>query len=188
MTILEFFQVDNTEHLTAYLHLAATGAWPKGFIPEGTEFTHGWHLILPSNITMYFIISILGIPFLDGVPESVRNSMIASVPDPLDPEDRDGLDGKNPNDKYHTFLVTMSTLLQEGIGSHTKEAVASDIAMHLAYHSALPLDKLVASYKFGLVKEEDGICRCEKCVQEYRDSLESAFQSTIAKAQQPLKS
>ena len=42
MTILEFFDADNIEHLRAFAHLRETGRWPRGFIPEGTEFPLRW--------------------------------------------------------------------------------------------------------------------------------------------------
>jgi len=38
MTILDWFDMDNIEHLKAYKHLQDTGTWPKGFIPEDNEF------------------------------------------------------------------------------------------------------------------------------------------------------
>lgn len=38
MTIIDFFDPHNIEHLKAYRHLTQTGMWPKGFIPESVSF------------------------------------------------------------------------------------------------------------------------------------------------------
>ena len=43
MTILDWFDIDNIEHLKAYKHLRATGCWPKDFLPKDiTTFESMW--------------------------------------------------------------------------------------------------------------------------------------------------
>ena len=46
MSILEFFDVYNYDHLQAFKALSASGAWPIGFIPNGTTFTPQWQIAL----------------------------------------------------------------------------------------------------------------------------------------------
>ena len=47
MTIVEFFDVYNCQHLMAFKSLSKTGVWPKGFLPEHvTEFENLWHYLL----------------------------------------------------------------------------------------------------------------------------------------------
>ncbi len=50
MRIEKFFDPRNIEHIKAYKELQDTGAWPKGFIPEGTEFGPGWQALLAFRI------------------------------------------------------------------------------------------------------------------------------------------
>ena len=50
MLITEFFDITNLDHLKAYQHLSDTGSWPEGFVPKGTEFQPGWHIILVGNM------------------------------------------------------------------------------------------------------------------------------------------
>ena len=42
MTILEYFDVEHTEHLRAFAYLRETDRWPEGFVPESTEFPMRW--------------------------------------------------------------------------------------------------------------------------------------------------
>ncbi len=38
MNILDYFDVNDIDHIRAYRNLQETGMWPEGFIPEGTTF------------------------------------------------------------------------------------------------------------------------------------------------------
>ena len=60
MKIADYFDVTNSFHLKAYRTLQDTGAWPKGFIPEGTEFTPGWHGTLGLMLANAYIDEKLG--------------------------------------------------------------------------------------------------------------------------------
>jgi len=46
MDITNFFNCYNVAHLAAYRELAANGAWPDDFIPEGTTFRPMWQVNL----------------------------------------------------------------------------------------------------------------------------------------------
>ena len=46
MTILEFFDPCNLDHLKAYRHLERTGCWPAGFVPEDITFPNCWQISL----------------------------------------------------------------------------------------------------------------------------------------------
>jgi len=52
MTITEFFDCKNKRHLMAYRHLARTGTWPKGFLPETVSLDAGWDLFLAKKIAI----------------------------------------------------------------------------------------------------------------------------------------
>ncbi len=45
-TIIEWFNIENKEHLQAYHTFLTTGAWPKDFIPKDIEFTDLWQVTL----------------------------------------------------------------------------------------------------------------------------------------------
>lgn len=42
-TIVDFFDPHDINHVAAWKALEETGAWPQGFIPEGTVMSEGWH-------------------------------------------------------------------------------------------------------------------------------------------------
>lgn len=42
MNFIEWFNVNNIEHISAYRHFKITGGWPKGFIPDGMELPDLW--------------------------------------------------------------------------------------------------------------------------------------------------
>lgn len=50
MNIIEFFDEDDINHLKAYKHLLDTGMWPKGFVPEGTEFPPVWQILIANTL------------------------------------------------------------------------------------------------------------------------------------------
>ena len=55
MTLLDWFDPDNIEHLKAYKHLQETGIWPEGFIPEDNEFVSLQTTILANRLADRFI-------------------------------------------------------------------------------------------------------------------------------------
>jgi len=44
--IVDWFDVNDLEHLKAFRELGNTGCWPVGFIPKGMQFPNGWQIIL----------------------------------------------------------------------------------------------------------------------------------------------
>jgi hypothetical protein len=44
MTIYEFFDPYNMDHIEAYQHLGKTGHWPEGFLPENIEIAPLWQI------------------------------------------------------------------------------------------------------------------------------------------------
>lgn len=60
MNIVDWFDPDNIEHLKAYQHLAETGLWPKGFIPEDIKFPTSWCIMLNMRLASKYVESRLG--------------------------------------------------------------------------------------------------------------------------------
>ena len=50
LSIVDWFQTDNHEHLTAYRALCNKGVWPEGFIPDDTEFPNMWQVLLGQKL------------------------------------------------------------------------------------------------------------------------------------------
>ena len=56
MDILQYFDINNIEHLLAFSRLNKEGKWPDGFIPEDTTFENvGWHMLLESKMAGAYI-------------------------------------------------------------------------------------------------------------------------------------
>jgi hypothetical protein len=55
MSIVDFFDVHNTEHIKAYKVLMQTGRWPYGFAPEGTEFPPAWQIAIANKLANTYI-------------------------------------------------------------------------------------------------------------------------------------
>jgi len=51
LTIAEFFNPYDSDHLAAYQYLAENGAWPEGFLPEGIEFSPLWQMEIANEMT-----------------------------------------------------------------------------------------------------------------------------------------
>jgi hypothetical protein len=47
MTIYDWFDPDNKDHIKGYNELQDTGMWPKGFIPNNVTLVPNWHVIIP---------------------------------------------------------------------------------------------------------------------------------------------
>lgn len=56
MSILEFFDVYNYEHLQAFKKLGTSGMWPGDFIPNGTTFTTNWLITLMSRMAEAWVV------------------------------------------------------------------------------------------------------------------------------------
>ena len=55
MNIIDWFDVNNFEHILGYDYLIRTGHWPVGFIPEGTEFVPNWNILIMSKLADAYI-------------------------------------------------------------------------------------------------------------------------------------
>lgn len=55
MNIVDWFDLDNIEHLKAYRHLGTTGMWPKDFLPGNIVIKTGWNFQLMIKIADRFI-------------------------------------------------------------------------------------------------------------------------------------
>ncbi len=63
MNILDFFDVNDIEHIRAYRNLQNTGMWPKGFIPEGTTFPpYAWQSSVASMLADAWVSLALDVP------------------------------------------------------------------------------------------------------------------------------
>jgi len=55
MNIVDWFDVNNLEHLKAYKHLGETGVWPTTFIPNFVEMGTLWYGRITSKIADEFV-------------------------------------------------------------------------------------------------------------------------------------
>jgi len=55
MNIYDWFDVDNKEHIIAFVELTNKGMWPKGFIPEEIQFPPGWQILLFSKLGVRWV-------------------------------------------------------------------------------------------------------------------------------------
>lgn len=42
MNIVEWFDVNDKQHIAAWIELGDSGVWPMGFIPPGMDFPMAW--------------------------------------------------------------------------------------------------------------------------------------------------
>jgi hypothetical protein len=57
--IVEWFDVNNIEHLKAYYNLQHGGFWDKGFVPEYVTFSNAWQIGLAAKLANAYINLIL---------------------------------------------------------------------------------------------------------------------------------
>ena len=55
MTIIEWFDIKNIDHIRAYEHMAKTGQWPKGFVPDDIEFVTNWNILIMSKMADEYV-------------------------------------------------------------------------------------------------------------------------------------
>ncbi len=60
MDFIDWFDIDNMDHLKAYKRLAVTGAWPEGFIPDNVEMNPGWAATLAFGMANAYVILRMG--------------------------------------------------------------------------------------------------------------------------------
>ena len=59
MDIVKFFDEDDMNHLKAYKHLCDTGRWPENFVPEGTEFSTNWQILIANKLATAWLDHVL---------------------------------------------------------------------------------------------------------------------------------
>jgi hypothetical protein len=57
----EWFDVNNIDHIRAYVHLRITGMWPEGFIPDNVEMGSIWQVDLMQKMAEEWMIHMLRI-------------------------------------------------------------------------------------------------------------------------------
>jgi len=55
MTIIEWFDPTNIEHLKAFQEMFQEGFWPKDFIPKDMKFPEGWCIRLTSKLVNLYL-------------------------------------------------------------------------------------------------------------------------------------
>ena len=60
MSILDFFNPKDLEHLQAYVHLNNTGVWPTGFLPDEITFPNLWQVTLAGRLAEAYLQLCLG--------------------------------------------------------------------------------------------------------------------------------
>lgn len=67
MSILDFFDVYDYNHLMAWKNLSEKGIWPEGFIPEGTTFPHMWVVLITVRMSEAWVAQQLDIDKVDNM-------------------------------------------------------------------------------------------------------------------------
>lgn len=60
MDFIDWFDIDDMDHLRAYKHLVTTGSWPKGFIPDNIEMNPGWQTTMAFGMANAYVILRMG--------------------------------------------------------------------------------------------------------------------------------
>jgi hypothetical protein len=55
ISIYDWFDPNNIDHIIAYNTLCATGTWPKGFIPEYVTLSPTWHIELAAKLAYRWV-------------------------------------------------------------------------------------------------------------------------------------
>jgi len=55
MTIVDFFDPNDIEHIKAYRHLELTGTWPEDFLPNSAEFFPGWQIAIEMKLASAYV-------------------------------------------------------------------------------------------------------------------------------------
>jgi len=55
MNIVDWFDINNFQHLRAWKYLEKTGSWPKGFIPEGMQFPIAWQVLITGKLANAYL-------------------------------------------------------------------------------------------------------------------------------------
>ena len=60
VSIVDWFDIHDHEHLQAWSHLCTTGQWPEEFVPEGTEFQPPWQILISIKMADAWVSHTLG--------------------------------------------------------------------------------------------------------------------------------
>ena len=55
INVVEWFDVDNPEHIAAYVYLNHHGSWPEGSIPDNVFFCPQWQLYLQNKLAEAYL-------------------------------------------------------------------------------------------------------------------------------------
>jgi hypothetical protein len=56
ISIIDWFDVKNFDHIRAYKHLQYTGGfWPEGFIPDNVEMVLNWQFLLIAKLAQEYL-------------------------------------------------------------------------------------------------------------------------------------
>jgi len=58
MTIVDFFDPHNIDHIKAYVHLMEHGTWPEGFPPKEVTHVACWSIELPHKMAMAWVAAV----------------------------------------------------------------------------------------------------------------------------------
>jgi hypothetical protein len=60
VTVDQFFDPSNVEHLRAYRQLQKTGLWPQGFLPDNITFPSLWAVTIANKLADLYVEERLG--------------------------------------------------------------------------------------------------------------------------------
>ena len=60
MLIIDWFDIENIDHLHAYRHLETTGSWPEGFVPNHVELDGPWQVAIIAKMARKYLESRMG--------------------------------------------------------------------------------------------------------------------------------
>lgn len=150
MTIVEFFDPRNIDHMTAWVHLGAKGTWPEGFLPDGVEFPPTWSYGIAMKIALYYAVSWLGCPLPEDLSESASETFLKGIPN-----------APSETSRYSVLLADLAEKLEYGCGRSTREAVAYDVIRTVGIHGEILPLTAEAAFKFGVDTKDH--CRCNFC-------------------------
>jgi hypothetical protein len=59
INFMTWFELDNKNHMLAFIHLCEKGYWPIGFIPKNVFMTDGWDVTLKSKMAKLYAVSVI---------------------------------------------------------------------------------------------------------------------------------
>jgi hypothetical protein len=53
--LIDWFDIENPDHIKAYIHLQEKGYWPKDFFPENGTLPDHWHMKLQMKLSNGYV-------------------------------------------------------------------------------------------------------------------------------------